>query len=341
MVRRLQLLEYLDERLGKHRGRGPEYSFFCPVCIDRLGSESSKRKLGINLAKGVGGCFRCGYGFRSWERLFRTINGGRLRAEEIQLLAHEVELPKTGTLRDAVSRTVRPSLSVGAHRLRNVPLPSEYRRLEDIPKHERKGIRYRPAFRYLFEQRGATWDDVRRFQIGYCPLGEFARYLIFPVVQNGSIVYFTSRYVTDDPPNDMKTKNPENREGFHQRGTCLLNYDACRGQKVIAMIEGAFDCMAYPFALGVLGKFLTEAQADLIAALVPFGLEEVMVSLDPHTGVQADAAISALLPRVPRVSQVPLGSGDPWEVRGDLEALTASRREPGVLDRVSQRIRGT
>ena len=45
------LLRYLEKRLGSFTGSGPEYQFWCPFCIDRVGDESSKRKLRFNDAK--------------------------------------------------------------------------------------------------------------------------------------------------------------------------------------------------------------------------------------------------------------------------------------------------
>lgn len=322
------LIEYLDERLGSHSGRGPEYQFACPACIDRRGSESSGRKLGINMKRGVGGCFRCGFAFRSLTTLFRYLNGGHLRIEELALLRSEVSLPTTN-LANAVRDLMSPPDEV--RHLGRRPLPKENVVLADCTADDLEHPRLRPAIEYL-NSRGVTWDLVERAQLGFCPVGEYARRLIFPVLQHGEQVYFTSRYCGDHA---MKAKNPPNVEGFHSRSTVLLGYDDCVGKERIALVEGPFDRWAYADALGLLGKHISDVQVGLIRALVPLGLQEVVVSLDAEAGEDAAKIWARLAERVPVCTVLPLADGDPWSRREALAGLLEGRRAPSLVDRLS------
>lgn len=352
MVRKLtNLLAYLDERLGQHSGRGPEYHFYCPACVDRTGDESNKRKLGVNIAKGMGGCFRCGFGFRSFSQLFRYLNGGYIRMEELALLRHEVELPKTNLQTAVRSRFVRKKRPG----LKNVPLPPEFELLCDLTPEQRKAQRYQVAFTYL-ASRGVTEEKLTTYQLGYCTRGEYMNRIIFPVVQHEQVVYWTNRFCGNHA---LKSKNPPNVDGFHQRGTCLLNYDNCVGFPRVALVEGPFSALAFETealakartgqgdrldvltpALAMMGKFLTEEQARLIAEMVPLGLQEIVVALDPGAGAQADEAIAALRGVVPEVTMLVLTDGDPDDARGSLTSLLAGRRTPSILDRARQRLNG-
>ena len=338
MVRRIDsLLGYIEERLEERAiGRGPEHQFHCPFCIDRTGSDSRKRKFGINIVTAQGGCYRCEYGFRTWEKFFKDLNGGYIRIEEIQLLRFQPPMPTESVLAavEGVFKDDEEAADVdkeNARPLKAHHLPRECRVLADLPLSSRSGVAYGPAFRYL-AKRGATEHDIRRFQIGYCSTGDWTRYLIFPVIQGGKLVYFTSRWAGDSPPLDMKSKNLENEDGYHSRGTCLLNYDACFGVERIALVEGAFSAMAYEHAVASLGKHLSERQVLLFRKLVKAGLREVVISLDPDAGREMEAAYGLLRPVVPEVTCLTLDWGDPWDRRAELPTLLDTRLP---LDQVS------
>lgn len=353
MVRKLtNVLSYLDERLGQHSGRGPEYLFYCPACVDRTGDESSKRKLGVNVAKGKGGCFRCGFGFQSFRQLFMYLNGGRVLMEELALLRHEVRLPR-GDLKSAVRLRMLPKKHLA---LKPYPLPPEFVLLSDLDETERNALRFKLPFQYLKDRGISDWQ-VEEFYIGYCPSGDYSHRLIFPVVQNEQVVYWTNRYCGDHA---LKSKNPPNIEGFHQRGTCLLNYDRCFGFPHVAIAEGPISAFAFSRqafeggcrgdreammrimapAMAMMGKFLTPQQTALIAHLAANGLQEVTVALDPGAGAEADDVYSTLLGIVPKVSMLVLTDGDPDDERERLSELMQGRRAPSVSDRVRQRLNG-
>tara|TARA_R100001086_G_scaffold192515_4_gene109743 strand:- start:584 stop:1630 length:1047 start_codon:yes stop_codon:yes gene_type:complete len=321
------IIEYLDRRLGKHSGRGPEFTWPCPVCIDRLGSESRKPKLHVHVDRGMGHCFRCDYGFRSLRSLFLTINDGTLRIEELRLLKRYTDRDPRGP-RASVMEALRIDPKFGPERLRPVALPDDTVSLVE-PRLRRT---VRRALNYL-EGRGVSIDLVRKHSIGYCPAGDYAGHLIFPVLQGGRQVYFTTRYA-GSATGGLKSKNPPKRDGYHAKSTVLLNYDRCVGKRRVALVEGPFDMMAWDNAVALLGKTINHEQVVLLERLVASGLEELVISLDAEAGAEAIALHRMLSGRVPTVSVLFLDTGDPFDQRDRLRSLLPTRRQPTAVDQV-------
>lgn len=311
------LVQYLDKRLGSHYGRGPEYKWHCPACIDRLGHESSSPKLHVNLDRAVGHCFRCDYAFRSLESLFRFMNNGGLRIEEAKLLRRSSGVTRKGPVSD-VLRALKGEQGEEGERLKPEELPAETLPVYAAPPHT-ECVR---AISYL-RGRGVTREMMKAHGIGFCAEGDYRGYLVFPISIDHEVVYFTTRYAGRKAI--RKSKNPQKADGHHTKGTCLLNYDGAVGHKLVAVVEGAFDMMAFDAAVGVMGKTISPEQVALIEELVPHGLEEVVVALDPDAGLQMEQTFRALEGRVPKVSALMLDGGDPWDRRDELEQLLDER----------------
>lgn len=328
------LLQYLEHRLGSYSGSGPEYHFWCPMCVDREGDESSKRKLDVRIdSDGVKlGCFRCRYGTRNLERFFRDLNGGTLRYEEAALIHGEIKPPSTDR---PISHTVREILYAfeETRDLKPVALPKE---AVSLCEPGRNKLSRRRGVNYLEHERHVHPKVFDLFDIRYCATGEYAQRLIFPVYQNGEIVYFTSRYCGK---HWMKSKNPPNQEGFHTRDTCLLNYDNVVGVRVVAVVEGPLDVMAHRHAVGGLGKVLSDTQVRLLQALCEHGTEEFVISLDSDAGLAGEAMYQKLLGRVPKVTVLKLDHGDPDDRREELDDLMEERKPMTTTDRVRGRLK--
>lgn len=331
------LLDYLDSRLGRHSGRGPEYQFPCPACIDRIGSESSKRKFSINLDRRKGQCFRCEFKFRDIAHLFKYLNNGRLTVEERILLREDPPI-----IVGSVEKTVRTLLrKTGTHtpELRPEPLPREYVKLDE-------STRKNPALKraHLYLERRVPLELAKAFDVGFCASGEYAGYLIFPVVQGGRVVYWTNRFAGKSAR--IKSKNPPKRPGYFSREHCLLNYDRVVGKRVVQLVEGPFDCMAPPNAIALMGRVMSPEQGRLIVALVEHGLRELVLLLDPGTGKDIDHVRAQLQDAVPKVTALDLSRfrradgeiGDPADLREELPTLLRKRRVPTLVDRARLRL---
>lgn len=321
------LLEYLDRRLGAHRGRGPEHTWHCPACIDRIGSESDTPKLHVNIDRRVGHCFRCDFGFRSFEGLFRYINNGKLTLEEGRLLRRAIRQHPDGPIASVIQALGREHKR--KFDLRPVRVPREMVDLtvDPLPMTARRAMSY-------LTRRGVGLEEIAHHSIGFCPAGDYGGYLVFPVHVGGRQVYFTTRFAGQSR---MKSKNPPKADGYHTKATVLLNYDACVGEKLIGIVEGPFDMMAWGNAVGLMGKDISDEQVVLIEALVDHGLEEVVVSLDAEAGREAIAVYRKLVGRVPNVSILFLDDGDPFDRRDELDTLLRDRREPTPRDFVTHR----
>ncbi len=331
-----KLLDYISHRLGdvpveKYAG---EYDFHCIYCLDRKGSESSKRKLGVNLAKGKAHCFRCGYSAHTLEDFFRDLNGGRLRVTELAFIERSFDTPQKQNIRNTVLEIIYgdDDEDEESTTLKCPDLPDEMVWLADSKP--RGGLK--KAFDYL-TTRGVTQAQIEKYDIGYCVRGSHANHLIFPVVQGGELVYWTTRSVRKNPY--LKSKNPKQEDGYYSKSLCLFNYDNVVGADRVEIGEGVFDAFAYPNGVGGLGKKYSPTQIELLVALVEYGTKEFVIGLDSGTGKEADVLYSKLVGRVPKVTQLTLTNGDdPDERREDIEELLKTRRTPTALDRVRSRL---
>jgi hypothetical protein len=332
------LMDYLVKRLGPYTGRGPEFQFYCPFCIDRLGDESSKRKLWINLDKMKAHCWRCDYKAGGLRKVFMDMNGGVLRMDELRLLRGEF-YPPVESLRASVTEALYSGAVEGDGEVKPVSIPAETYALEDFARararEEKFPMEVRRGFLYL-DKRGVEPEIIKSFHVGYCHEGRYAQRLVFPVIQNEEQVYFTTRTVSES--DEKKSLNPPNEEGRYTKEMCLLNYDGVLGAETVSVVEGPFDCAAFPSAVGLMGKTISQTQVSLLAALIPFGLKEVVVALDSDAVESAEAIYAALLNRIPKVSILYLDHGDPWDRRFELEELMEGRSEPRAANSVKYRL---
>lgn len=336
-MKKYTLITYLDHRLGRHSGNGPEYTFHCPACIDRIGTDGDSKKFAVNIVRQKGRCFRCDFKFRNLEQLFRYVNGGFVKPMERVLLRKEPPL-----VVESVKKTVKGLLTKSKddkrEHLRRHYLPRGAKALSkvDVTDHP-----WRRGFRY-WQERGFDMEDAERMGVHFCPSGatyrdlDYSGYLLFPVMQDGLRVYWTTRYCGK---HHIKSKNPPKREGYVSRADCLLNYDGVRGAKVVALVEGPTDCAAHEFALALMGKEMSPAQAALIESLVEHGLEELVINLDPGTGAKVDEIAAMLRGRVPKITILYFDHGDPCSRREELPALMLTRKgAPTLGDRIRARL---
>lgn len=318
------LIEYLDKRLGSHTGRPPELQYYCAFCLDRVGDESSKRKLRINVDKVQAICFRCNWrGHIS--SIFKTLNGGHLRLVERMILKGEIHADVSQGVKAAVLKVLYPVGEIGK-KLKAVPLP-----VEAVPLMKYQAGVYAQGYKYLVQERGVSLRMAELFNVHYCPTGPYARRLVFPVYLGGEQVYFTTRYCGEHA---TKAKNPVNEEGHYAKSDVVLNFDACVGARTVVLVEGAFDCMAFSNnnAVALIGKTPSTAQIRLLELLVEYGTKEFVIVLDSD----ADPAetYQLLFDRVPSVSVLLLAHGDPHDRRAEATHLLAQRRPLTLADQV-------
>ena len=319
MAESFAIINRLQSHLGRGTRSGDEVRFECPYCREQ-GRNSKKRKLYINVRKQLAHCWVCGYK-GSIKRLLRDLNGGELLAEDQEVLTEIATVPQSALLRSVYEKVYSDDRKERDKKLKSEPLPKEAFRLKNHL--DEPSFVLNRAFKYL-RKRGVKRKDIKRFDIHYCPDGEYAGYLIFPVYQYGRCVYFASRYTGSA---SLKSKNPPKREGeggnltHHTSGTCLLNFDSVRGKKSAAIVEGPFDCMAFENAVAAMGKSLTARQVSLIEGLAREGLRELVIALDANAVSEAEAIYEQVQGVVEKPRILYLDSGDPHENRSQLKTL--------------------
>lgn len=276
-------------------------------------------------------CYRCGYGAGGFEKLFRDLNGGSLRMEELVILKGEQAPPESVHIRDEVMRVIyaeTPTLAT----LKPYPLPEL---CIALTPENRKKPRVRKGMHYLLKTRGIHERLLDTHDIRYCYGGKYENRLIFPVYQGGEIVYWHNRLCGGW---SIKSMNPPNMDGYHSKYTSILNYDNLEGARVVSIVEGPMDMLAHKHAGALGGKSLSDTQANLLVALAKTGTEEFVVSLDSDALKDAEKIYDRLLGRVPKVTILPLTHGDPDDRRDELPELMETRRELRVTDRVRGRL---
>lgn len=115
---------------------------------------------------------------------------------------------------------------------KSLSLPDEY-----LPLWEKRTTpEYKHAINHLNE-RGLTWDDIVRYQLGYCEYGEFKNRIVIPSFDSeGNLNYFVARTFFDSP---LKYKNPSypKKKVIGFENLISWNYP-------IVLTEGPFDAMA-------------------------------------------------------------------------------------------------
>ncbi len=323
------LVEYLDRRLGSHMGYEPELQYWCPFCIDRRGDESRERRLRINTDKQVAMCFRCKWSGHLSEA-FRDLNGGYLRMVERAMLKGEIQADYAEGVRNAVLKILYGD-EVAREEFKPVSLPAESRSLTE----RHTGV-YATGWKYLTVTRGVSVAKAAQFDVQFCVGGRYGQRLVFPIRMHDAQVYFTTRYCGD---HRRKALNPANVVGHYTKTDVLMNFDAVIGSKVVAVVEGPLDCMAFPAAVGLLGRTISPVQVSLLRLLVEYGTEELVVGLD--SDADSAALYDQLAGRAPTVTVLPLAHGDPFERRAELMGLMEHRRAPSVGDRVRTRLKRT
>lgn len=114
-------------------------------------------------------------------------------------------------------------------------------------------------------KRGILPDDARAFGLAWCSAGRYMGRLIFPVWEEGQLVYYQGRAMwgESDRPGEryIKALNPPKEEGAAVSSEVLLNLDQARHYPRVAVVEGPIDAVkAGPSAVCTFGKKISPVQ---------------------------------------------------------------------------------
>ena len=224
---------------AKKTGSPYELRINCPSCDD------TQHHCYVNVLKGVYHCFRCQ-------------SSGRIS----QIREAENDLAR---FYKKVEQFFKPTEEVEPP----IELPGEFSKLYGPVK--KQSILRNSAMEYL-TQRGFYEYEIKKYQLGYCEKGYFAKRIIIPAIFEGKLEYFLARAFV--PAIEPKYLNPR----VHKKS--ILFYTEQRPTKSAVICEGALDAISiarvHP-AIALLGKELSSEQMKRIISSV----ETAIVMIDP------------------------------------------------------------
>lgn len=243
------LLSLIDSVLGEgvERKSSGDKKYFCPFC------HHEKMKLEISLITDMNGknpwhCWVCDSKGTTIKSLFNKLKVSQNKIEEL-------------------NKIVKNSKTSFQKQYSTLELPDNFRSLINVPEKDYVGRNVRS---YLLKERKLTDYDILKYNIGYCPEGDYINRVIIPSYNyNNELNFFIARKAYEDKnaydnPNASKDIIPfEN----------LINWNV-----PINICEGFFDMVAIKRnAIPLLGKIIPD---ELMKKIVKSEVKDIYISLD-------------------------------------------------------------
>lgn len=290
MILESKLLTLLNEVLNQNaklRKGGTQASYFCCFC------NHYKRKLEINLETGQWHCWVCHSKGSYLGSLLSKLNAPQQYRDRAFELTKDVRLVRKNNviLDDKIPE-----------------LPTEFRSLAFPPKLSSNfaddNQNYRLTLNYL-KKRKITFEDICRYNIGYCTDGEYRDCVIIPSYDaQGKLNYFSARMIFKN--SFFKYKNApycKNIIGFES----FIDFS-----KPVTLVEGVFDAMAC--RINTIPLFGTSIPLAVKEALVINKTPRINLVLDNDALPQILEAAIELQKWGLSINVVPLELKDPSEM---------------------------
>lgn len=246
-------IDLLESAFGKSKvaNAGTNISVECPVCKKNSKNGTGKKKLSIDLSKGIYHCWVCESKGRSIGHFVKNnLNVSKsLLIKIFEIFDFKIEKE------DLITTQIK--------------LPSDFKLLSQTKD---KSSKY--AISYL-ENRGLTPDDFIKYKIGISKEKEYINRLIFPSFdENLNLNYFLSR--TFDSSQKIKYKNC-----IEKRSNIIFNENLIDWSQKIVLVEGVFDAIkvSHNNVIPMLGSWIDQNHY-LFRRIVIEG-SEVVLGLDP------------------------------------------------------------
>jgi DNA primase len=210
------LLGLVESVLGKGDARSKgNYAYHCPFCNHK------NKKLEVNLItntknKNPYACWTCGRKGTTLKSLFSAL---------------KVDTPKYEELNKILGTTYKQDkIKVDIQ----VELPTEFTPFINLKKTD---IISRHALKYLLKDRGISFGDIIKANIGFCESGRYKNKVIIPSYsKEGKLDYFVARSFEEDPYQKMDAPvSDKNIIGFES----MINFDL-----PIIIVEGPMDALS-------------------------------------------------------------------------------------------------
>lgn len=292
-------LDILTSFLGRYYRTGQEFLFRCPKC------NHEKRKLSVNLDKGVYKCWVCGF-------------SGLKIAKLVKKYADYSDYNRWKDLDGTIDITTFDDLfgekeEVAAEK---VNLPDSFVSLTG----NNNSFKARHARSYL-KKRNIFEDDILKWKIGFCSEGDYQNRVCIPSFSDsGDLNYFVARSYGDD---FLKYKNPPVSRDV------IFNDLYTDWDQPIILVEGVFDAIVAGNAIPILGSVLKE-DSKLFQKIIS-KKATVYVALDPDAKKKEQRIINSLLEHDIEVLKIDVA---PYDDVGSMtkETFLQRKKEAAVMD---------
>ena len=229
---------------GQKLKKQNEYMYWSPFVSHH------KPKLQINIITGKWHCWVSNAGGHNLFQLFKKLNATQEQFRE---------------LRGIVDETSYGYESKEVKKNGKVELPKEF--LSLVYKHPSPV--YKNAMMYL-QRRGITYEDILKYNIGYCDQGLYTNRVIIPSYsEDGQLNFFVGRDIFESKMKYRDSPTPKDVVGFE----LFINWD-----EPIVLCEGPFDAIAIKRnAIPLFGKTIL---SNLKRKIIKKKVKQVYISLD-------------------------------------------------------------
>lgn len=248
----ISIIERAVDDDARRQGHQGDYGLRCPFC------NHHKKKLWVNFDPnnekyGWWQCWVCG---ESGKSLFTLLKGTNASKRLFKQLSNYVDAPKYATAKKDDDEEDF-----------NISLPESFRPLwkkqdDIISKHALNRL----------EDRGLSYGDIVKHQIGYCRSGKYSKRMIVPSYdREEDLNYFVGRRIWSSQ--FPKYKNPS-----APRNEIIPFNSTVNWREPVTIVEGPFDAIATRRnAIPILGNKMPES---LFCKLIKAETNEVNVALD-------------------------------------------------------------
>ena len=238
------LLDRVIGSKGQKLKKQNEYMYWSPFVVHH------KPKLQVNIVTGKWHCWVSNAGGHNLFQLFKKLNATNDQFTE---------------LRGIVDETSYGYESKEVKKERKVELPKEF--LSLVYKHPSPV--YKNAMMYL-QRRGITYEDILKYNIGYCDQGLYTNRVIIPSYdEDGQLNFFVGRDIFESKMKYRNSPTPKDVVGFE----LFINWD-----EPIVLCEGPFDAIAIKRnAIPLFGKTIL---SNLRRKIIEKKVKQVYISLD-------------------------------------------------------------
>lgn len=252
----ISIIENAVDSEARRQGHQGDYGLSCPFC----NHPESKKKLWVNFDPDSDryGWWRCWVCDESGKSLFTLLKKTNASEHLFKRLGKHIDAPKKYENGDSEDEEEEEF---------TISLPQDFRPLWK----EQNDIVSTHALNRL-KDRGLSYGDVVKHEIGYCRFGDYKKRIIIPSFgRDRNLNYFVGRAIWSSQY--LKYKNPPApRDSIVPFGS-MVNW-----REPVTLVEGPFDAIACRRnAVPLLGNNLPES---LACRLIEADTEEIRVALD-------------------------------------------------------------